>query len=267
MVSIHPYAANTWGATSSLAGIAATKAEGGGKTSASAGDTSAISTLARQLNEAAERAAARDGSLSRAQLAALEGVLRNEVVGDDCYWFSGYRANAEAENPQSDDPELLSRAKRATDFVSGKSGKNPFTGLSREQLVLILYDQGDAFTLNERRAAYYEYAQQRSAWSRKVCAQAQIEQKETNTFTNFYKACIAEYQAASPIEQATYHPDYVSRMEYYIGRWESGMGINYKAGDDQTLLEMLLPEREYDRSLSWGLHSALAAPERENGTR
>jgi hypothetical protein len=269
MVSIHAYATNTWGTTSSLAGVAATQAtEGSGKTStAGADDTSSISTLARQLSEAAERAAARDAGKTRAQLAALEGVLRNEVVGDDCYWFSGYRADADAENPKSDDPELLARAEQATDFVSGKSGKNPFAGLSREQLVLIMYDQGDAFTLNERRAAFHEYGKQRSAWSRKVCAQAQIEQKETNTFINFYKACIAEYQDASPIEQATYHPNYVSRMEYYIGLWESGMGINYNAGDDKTLLEMLLPEKEYDRSLSWGLHSTLAAPETKGGTR
>jgi hypothetical protein len=261
MVSISPYAANTWGATSSLAGVVATSATGGSdKTSAAgAGDTSSISTLARQLSEAAERAAARDAGKTRAQLAALEGVLRNEVVGDDCYWFSGYRANAEAENPKSDDPELLLRAEQATRFVSGKSGKNPFAGLSREQLALIMYDQGDAFTVNERRAAHYEYYQQREAWARKVCAQAQLEKKATGTFTHFYQACIAEYQAASPIEQATYSPNYVSRMEYYIGLWESGMGINYNAGDDKTLLEMLLPEKEYNRSLSWGLSSALAA--------
>jgi hypothetical protein len=263
MVSINAYAANTWGAASSLPSVSATRTEGGDKTSAAgAGTTSSISTLARQLNEAAERAAARDAGKTRAQLAALEESLKNEVLGRDCLWFSGYRANAEAENPKSDDPELLARAKRATDFVSGKSGKNPFAGLSRQQLALIVYDQGDAFTLNERRAAYYEYFQQRSAWSRQVCAQAQIEQKETNTFINFYKACIAEYQDASPIEQATYHPNYVSRMEYYIQIWESGMGIDYNAGDDRTLLEKLLPEKEYDRNLSWGRFSTLpmAAP-------
>jgi hypothetical protein len=37
------------------------------------------------------------------------------------------------------------------------------------------------------------------------------------------------------------------------------MGINYKEGD--TLIEMLLPEREYDKNLSWGLNSLLSMPE------
>ncbi|MDR0736862.1 MAG: hypothetical protein LBF51_08570 [Zoogloeaceae bacterium] len=267
MVYINAYATTAWGATSSLAGISVDTPKGSDKISADASDAPLISTLARQLNEAAERAVARDAGKTRVQLAALEKSLRNEVVGDDCYWFSGYRASAEAENPKSDDPELLSRAEQATQFVSGKSGKNPFAGLSREQLALIMYDQGDAFTLNERRAAFYEHYQQRQAWKQIVCAQAQQEQQATNTFTHFYKTCIAEYQAASPIEQATYPPNYVSRMEYYIGLWESGMGIDYHAGDDQTLLEMLLPEREYDRSLSWGLSSTLAASEIDRGTR
>jgi hypothetical protein len=268
MLSIHSYAANTWSTTSSLAGVAASRAEGGGKTSAGAGDTSSISTLARQLSEAAERAAARDAGKTRTQLAELEKSLRDEFCGDS-YFASLYKARADTEVPDTDDPELLARAEQATRFVNSSnwSGKNPFAGLSREQLALVMYDQGDAFTVNERRAAWYEYTKQQVAWKRMVCTQAQIEQKATGTFINFYQACIAEYQAASPIEQATYHPNYVSRMEYYIGLWESGMGIHYGTGDDKTLLEMLLPEREYDRSLSWGLHSTLAAPEIKSGAQ
>jgi hypothetical protein len=126
-------------------------------------------------------------------------------------------------------------------------------------LALIIYDNGDAFTINERRAAYFEYSRQEYAWKLKVLFQKDIERNATNTFTNFYKACIAEYQAASPIEQSTYHPNYVSRMEHYIQLWEGGMGINYKEGD--TLIEILLPEREYDKNLSWGLNSRLTLPE------
>jgi hypothetical protein len=268
MLAINAYTANTWGAASSLSGVTATSVAAGSGEAAGTGDTSTISTLARQLSDAAERAAVRDAGKTRDQLAELENVLRNEFAGAG-YFASNYKAKADAEVPDTDDPELLARAEQATKFVNSSnwSGKNPFAGLSREQLALIMYDQGDAFTINERRAAFHEYSEQRNAWARRVCAQAQIEQRQTNTFINFYKACIAEYQAASPIEQAIYPPNYVSRMEYYIGIWESGMGIDYNAGNDRTLLEMLLPEKEYDRNLSWGLHSTLAMPESDGGTK
>jgi hypothetical protein len=137
------------------------------------------------------------------------------------------------------------RAKQATEFVNGRGGtafvgKNPFAGLSRDQLALIMYDQGNAFTVNERRAALHEYNAQRSLWSQKVCAQAQMEQATTNTFTNFYKACIAEYQEGSLIEQATYPENYVSRMEYYIKLWEGGGGgVEMEPMD---LLQMVLEQ-------------------------
>jgi hypothetical protein len=263
MLSIYSYAAKTWGNASSLADVTATKAAKNSETGATgSGDVSSVSTLARQLSEAAERAAARDAGKTREQLAALEKSLTNEFLGSDCRLFTGYRADPEAETPKSDDPELLARAKQATDCISGKRGKNPFEGLSRKQLSLIMYDHGDAFTINERRAAFLEHSRQYQIWDLTVCAQAQIEQRQTNTFTRFYKACIAEYMEASPIEQATYHPEYVSRMEYYIELWESGRAVNFSPPGHETLVELLLPDfKEYDRNLSWGLVSKLPMPE------
>jgi hypothetical protein len=114
MVSVNLYAAtNTWGATSSLTGVAAVKVEGSNQTSAvGASGTSSISTLARQLSEAAERAAVRDTGMSRDQLAALARFLESKFLGD------GYHANkirTDAEVPDTDDPELLAR--RAGDQV------------------------------------------------------------------------------------------------------------------------------------------------------
>jgi hypothetical protein len=155
MDSINPVSANAWGGVSSLTGTAAASAvEGGGKVGAVAtGGASQISTLARQLSEAAERAAARDAGKTRSQLAALEKSLLDEFGGES---YHANRAKANAEVPDTDAPELLARARQATEFAksNGKSGKNPFAGLSREQLSLIMYDKGDAFTLNERHAAW-----------------------------------------------------------------------------------------------------------------
>ncbi|MDR1934748.1 MAG: hypothetical protein LBS49_04095, partial [Candidatus Accumulibacter sp.] len=71
MLAINPYTANSWGSASPLAGVAASGAvENDGKTAAGNTDSSAsVSNLARQLSEAAARAAARDASMTMPQLA------------------------------------------------------------------------------------------------------------------------------------------------------------------------------------------------------
>ncbi|GHU07495.1 hypothetical protein FACS1894158_15830 [Betaproteobacteria bacterium] len=290
MLTINPVVTNTWGGVSSLAEAAASAVEGGGKTGVVAtGNTPQISTLARQLSEAAARATARDAGKTRSQLAVLEKVLRNEFVGDSYY---ANRASANAEVPDTDDPELLARARQATEFVNGRSGKNPFAGLSREQLSLIMYDKGDAFTINERHAAWSEHSKQYNAWASRVVAQSSNErQANGGRSPNFFKACIAEYQAGSAIEQSTYHPFYVARMEHYIRFWESGGGeedsvseywkksmealmkqLPDSFGDDYAEGDKLwgaaprapngleIGSRQYDRNLSWGLSSQLATP-------
>jgi len=109
-----------------------------------AGTVSTVSTLARQLSEAATRAQTRDPSFRPAGLDLLTG---------DKYFAN--KAQHDAEVPEADAPELLIRAKQATGSLNG-SDSNPFKGLSRDQLNLIAYDDSGAFTLNERRAAWQE---------------------------------------------------------------------------------------------------------------
>jgi len=108
------------------------------------GTVSTVSTLARQLSEAATRAQTRDPSFRPAGLDLLTG---------DKYFAS--KAQHDAEVPEADAPELLIRAKQATAFLN-RSDSNPFKGLSRDQLNLIAYDDSGSFTLNERRAAWQE---------------------------------------------------------------------------------------------------------------
>jgi hypothetical protein len=250
MLSINSYTVNSWGSTSSLAGVAAVSAiEGSGKTAATSSSAS-ISNLARQLSEAAERAAVRDGGMTRAQLAATEKSLRNALLDQ------AGKAVANAEVPNTDDPELLARAMQATEFVNGRGGaafvgKNPFNGLSREQLVLIMYDEGNAFTTNERRAAMYEYNHERSLWSQRVCAQGQAEKASTGTYVNFFKVCIAEYQAGSPIERATYPENYAALRQRWIDYWESGHGSGDMARDFfEVMLRPLPTPKKYDETLT-----------------
>jgi hypothetical protein len=257
MVSINPCAAtNTWGAVSSLTSVAAVKVESSGQAAAAgASGTSTISTLARQLSEAATRAAARDASMSTPQLAAKAKALEYALAA---YSWNGAHSS---DKPQTDDPELVARAQKASDYIH-QHGTNPFAGLSRDQLALIMYDEGDAFTTDERLAALYEYGRQRSIWSQQICAQGQAEMQSTGTYINFFKAAIAEYQAGSPIEQAIYPENYAAARQRWIDYWESGGGTGDMSRDFfEVMLRSLPTPKEYSENLSWGLNSVLSRPE------
>jgi hypothetical protein len=256
MISINSYAANSWGSASSLAGATAASAITSGGKVAATGESetsSSVSLLARQLSEAAARAAVRDASLSPARLAAKARSLEEMLTtynNTGAYKYS-------SDKPQTDDPELVARAQQASDYIH-RRGTNPFAGLSRDQLVLIMYDEGDAFTTDERFAALEEYGRQRCLWSQQVCAQGQAEMASTGTYVNFFKACIAEYQAGSPIEQATYPANYAALRQRWIDYWESGHGSGDMARDFfEVMLRPLPTPQKYDASLSWGLASKL----------
>ena len=142
---------------------------------------------------------------------------------------------------------LLARAKQATAYVNSaasRSGseKNPFAGLSREQLSNIAYDDSGTYTINERRAASYEADIQEEAWRVKVCAQAMDEYNGTGKLTNFFKSVLDHYKGLPAIEQAQYPNDYASDLESKINR-----DFNYRTqqaeGNGKTpmsLIEMLL---------------------------
>ncbi|MGQ5490734.1 hypothetical protein ACUH78_17970 [Thauera sp. ZXT1-4] len=171
-----------------------------------------VSPLARQLNEAAVRAEARDASLSRKELGQKATALLDQIIGDS-YHFN--QARHDAEVPDTDDPALLARARQATDFVNGH-GSNPFAGLSRDQLALIAYDDSGTFTVNERRAAYLEGAEQEQVWRRQVVAQAMDEYNRTGKLTNFFKEVLAHYEGLPAIEQAQYPEDYAEKLQELI---------------------------------------------------
>lgn len=103
-----------------------------------------VSSLARQLSEAAIRAESRFGQIASSSL---------DVITTNRYFSN--KVQHDSEVPKGNSPELLVRARQATDFVNG-SGSNPFKGLSRDQLSLIAHDEGGSFTINERRAAWQE---------------------------------------------------------------------------------------------------------------
>ena len=124
--------------------VAADDKTGATTSTGSTGTSSTVSNLARQLSEAAVRAETRDTSLSHKELGQKATALLNQITGDS---YFANKAQHNAEVPNTDDPELLARAKQATSFVNG-SGSNPFKGMSRDQQALITYDDSGTFTTN-----------------------------------------------------------------------------------------------------------------------
>lgn len=216
--------------------------EAQGVTSKQADGVQTISTLARQLAASAARAEERDRVFSRSQLADKATTLLDQIQGD-AYFLN--KTKHDSEVPNTDDPALLARAKQATAFTQaighGGGVKNPFVGLSREQLSNIIYDDSGTYTINERRAASYEADMQEYAWRVKVCAQAMDEYNRTGKMTNFFKSVLDHYNGLPAIEQAQYPKDYASDLESKIK-----LDFNYRThraeGEGETpmsLIEML----------------------------
>jgi hypothetical protein len=104
-------------------------------------------------------------------------------------------------------------------------------------------------------------------WNQKISAQAWAEKQANGNYINSFKAAIAEYQAGSPIEQATYPENYAALRQRWIDYWESGHGSGDMARDFfEVMLRPLPTPQKYDESLSWGLTSKLssASPERDS---
>jgi hypothetical protein len=208
--------------------------------------TLTISTRASQLAASASRAEERDKTFTRSELADKAKSILNHIVGDSYY---ANKTLHDSEVPKTSDPELLSRAKQATAFVNdasrgGHSIKNPFSGLSQEQLSNIIYDDSGTYTVNERHAAWRESYDQEEAWREKVAAQAMAEYNSTGKLTNFFSSVLDHFKELPAIEQAQYLKDYASDLELKISR-----DFNYrthqaegKGKDPMSLIEMLFEQ-------------------------
>lgn len=208
-----------------------------------ADSTPTISILARQLADSAARAEKRDSILSRSELADKAKSLLSKISGDS---YQAGKKTHDNEAPKTNDPVLLARAKQATEFVNRSSNngneKNPFAGLSREQLANIIYDDSGTYTVNERRAAWMESSKQEEAWREKVIAQVIEEYNQSGKMTNFFKSVLDHYNGLPAIEQAQYPKEYASDLESKIK-----LDFNYrthraegKGEDPMSLIEMLL---------------------------
>ncbi|WP_349972229.1 hypothetical protein [Pseudomonas caspiana] len=178
-----------------------------------------LSTLSRQLAESAVRAEHRDKTMDRRQLGAEASRIMSRMAESN--WRLD-RADYKIELPDTTDPELLTRARQAAEYVAryahGHVGAtNPFAGLSREQLNLIVYDEEGPYTMDERSAACSEVCEIEGKWNHALWGPERLESAANNGRTPmFLTEVLAHYRTLEPIEQAQYPDIYESRLEREI---------------------------------------------------
>jgi hypothetical protein len=209
--------------------------------------SSTLSILSRQLGESAVRADARDRTLTRAHMGAEAERLINQIFGD-VYQSAKHLHNEE--RPDTSDPELLERARLATDYVvrsdqHNRSVRNPFAGLTRDQLNLIVYDETGPYTINERRAAFYAVSDIESQWNKRVMRI--YDQEAAENIVNrpgFCREVLSHYRSLSAIEQAQYADDYEMKLEARINEKQEGVKGNDKLFTLFELLEIMLRSKK-----------------------
>ncbi|PBP94192.1 hypothetical protein CCL24_24380 [Pseudomonas congelans] len=163
--------------------------------------------------------------------------LTEQLVGSS---YDANKARHNAEVPQSKDSDRLERAKNATEFVTG-SGKNPFSGMSRDQLSLIAYDESGDFTVNEKKSAWLESYRQERVWRQQVVAEGSAEYSKTGKLTDFYTSVLDHYKGLPAIEQSQYPSSYETKLQDWIDQ-----DFNYKTHtaegdvDAKSLLDKIL---------------------------
>lgn len=181
-------------------------------------DTASVSTLSRQLGESAVRAEAREKSMTREQLGEFAKKTVDHILGES---YVANKARHDAEVPKTDDPVLIERAKLATIYVNKSvaqdpTARNPFADLTREQAVLIAYDDKGSYTVNERQAAWSRSSSLEQQWRTGSIARAGQEYNNCGKNPKFMTECLEHYKALPAIERARYDKGYESRLEASI---------------------------------------------------
>ncbi|MFJ4112768.1 hypothetical protein [Pseudomonas sp. NPDC089758] len=195
---------------------------------------SEITSLARQLSDAATRAASRDAQLGRKELAELAKTILDRVCGGS-YQFS--KSAHDAFVPNTEDPELLERARQATAFLNGKE-ENPFGQLAREQLSLIVYDDGGEFTTNERNAAWQELSKRECEWTVYMGHKISAEIQSTGSKDQGLYEILDYYRSLPAIEQAQ------------LGNYEADIMMQFSMSEvewpefNTSLIDMIAKEWE-----------------------
>jgi hypothetical protein len=179
--------------------------------------TPKISTLARQLSECAERAVVRDKTLSRDALRDLASRLSGQL---SCARYTKGDITKVFARSSTDAPELIERDRQAvlysiSSIYRENSVPSPFSGLSREELVLIAYDDTNTFTVNERYAARRDAYQLEQNFREDYCRRSSEGAFNQHPFLG-YAEILTRYRSIPLIEQVQYSEDYEARIESWM---------------------------------------------------
>ncbi|HEY0290051.1 MAG TPA: hypothetical protein VGC62_24095 [Pseudomonas sp.] len=178
------------------------------KATTDASDKPKLSILARQLSVSAMRAGVREKTMTHDELVKFAHAQIEKFSVNTKEMNDKKRA---LEVPGTDDPQLLIRARKATDYIAemlagDPRARNPFTGLSRDQLTLIAYDDGGDFTLNERRAAYEGIGDLERQWRHSTVEKGNVEQARVGRAPKFFTNVLEHYKSLPAIEKALNYP-------------------------------------------------------------
>ena len=172
--------------------------------------TVTISSLAGRLSKAADSFNSAISNLSHRELGEK---VRGTIETLNYPLTAESIAAKSKEVPEPGDAAALASAAAANEYVANLKGRNPFAGLSREQLSHIANDESGAFTTNERYAAYRQAYDEEEAWRSEVVAHAMDEYKRTGKLTNFFSSLLAHFNGLPAAEQSLYPESYASDLQ------------------------------------------------------
>ena len=173
--------------------------------------SSVVSPLARQLSAAAGRAQSRDNGLGPQALAQKASQILRE----------------------------LSNSTSLADLPA----ESPYRGMPRDQLALIIYDEGNEFSAIERNAALHEASDQEQHWRQGASQRAFAEFRACGKMTGFFNEALAHLRVLPAIEQAQYPGDYAADLQRRIELGADSRTVLEEAGvsTPRLLIDKSLP--------------------------
>lgn len=170
-------------------------------------------SLAAQARYFQSAAIERQTAMSKSQLQGLHEKSNQDIVKFSQIIVSG-KFDKEDYLPKTKDPERLALGQKALDFAIARaqlpptSAPNPFSGMARNDLSAIFYDDTQSYTVAERKAAFTELSKQDNEYF------SQLSLKLTNGGDNreFFKSLLDYFADLPPVEQSVYPDGHKTRM-------------------------------------------------------
>jgi len=173
------------------------------------GPQETVSSLAKDLSKAASYAGSVNGALSTADIRDKARRIIGSLEGDASQVG---KDSPDVKSPASGDFASSSRASQAEEFAKGNA-ENPFKGLSRDQLSVIVYDESETFTLSERRAALSETRSQEGLWQKSAANSGVNEFTTTGSLDKFVASAQSYYRSLPEFDKAQYPENQLERID------------------------------------------------------